>query len=65
MAIGLADRAGDPAVRAFIRAWGGFVQELTVEWVGRQRIDLPRVRRLMLATLPLLVERVLPLIDDP
>ena len=65
VAIGLADRAGDPAVRAFIRAWGGFVQELTVEWVGRRRIDLPRVRRLMLATLPLLVERVLPLIDDP
>lgn len=65
VAIGLEGRAGDPVVRAFVRAWGGFVQELTVEWVGRQRIDRDRVRRTMLATLPLLVERVLPLLDEP
>ena len=65
VAIGLADRAGDPAVRAFVRAWGGFVQELTIEWVGRGRIDRERVRRTMLATLPLLVDQVLPLIDEP
>lgn len=64
VAIGLADRSDDPVVRAFIRAWGGFVQELTVEWVGRQRIDRDRVRRTMLATLPILVDQVLPLIDD-
>ena len=50
---------------SFVRAWGGFVQELTVEWVGRGRIDRVRVRRTMLATLPLLVEHVLPLIDEP
>lgn len=65
VAIGLEGRADDPVVRAFVRAWGGFVQELTVEWVGRQRIDRDRVRRTMLATLPLLVERVLPLLDEP
>jgi AcrR family transcriptional regulator len=65
VAIGLADRADVPATRAFVRAWGGFVQELTVEWVGRGRIDRERVRRAMLATLPLLVEHVLPLIDEP
>ena len=59
VAIGVSDRADDPAVRAFVRAWGGFVQELTVEWVGRGRIDRERVRRAMLATLPLLVEHVL------
>jgi AcrR family transcriptional regulator len=64
VAIGLADRAGDPAVRAFARAWGGFVQELTVEWAGRGRIDKEQMRRAMLATLPLLVERVLPLITE-
>ena len=63
-AIGLDDRADDPVVRAFIRAWGGFVQELTIEWVGRARIDRDRVRRTMLATLPLLVERILPLLDE-
>ena len=65
VAIGLEHRAHDPAVRAFVRAWGGFVQELTVEWVGRGRIDRQRVRRAMLATLPLLVEHVLPLLDEP
>ena len=64
VAIGLADRADDPAVRAFVRAWGGFVQELTVEWVGRGRIDREQVRRALLATLPLLVEHVLPLIVE-
>lgn len=65
VAIGLDDRSADPAVRAFVRAWGGFVQELTIEWVARRRIDRERVRRAMLATLPLLVERILPLLDDP
>lgn len=65
LAIGLGDRADEPVVRAFVRAWGGFVQELTVEWVGRQRIDRDRVRRAMLATLPLLIEQVLPLLDEP
>lgn len=64
IAIGLADRAEDPVVRAFIRAWGGFVQELTAEWVGRHRIDRDRVRRTMLTTLPLLIDQVLPLLDD-
>jgi AcrR family transcriptional regulator len=64
VAIGIGDRADDLAVRAFIRAWGGFVQELTVEWVGRGRIDRDKVQRTMLATLPLLVEHVLPLIDE-
>lgn len=65
VAIGLAERAGDPVVRALIRAWGGFVQELTVEWVGRHRIDRDGARRAMLATLPILVEQVLPLLDEP
>lgn len=41
------------------------MQELTVEWVGRGCIDRDRVRQAMLITLPLLVERVLPLIDEP
>ena len=65
MAIGLAHRADEPMVRAFVRAWGGFVQELTVEWVGRGRIDRDRARTAMLATLPILVDQVLPLLDEP
>lgn len=64
MAIGLAHRADEPMVRAFVRAWGGFVQELTLEWVGRGRIDRHRARTAMLATLPILVEQVLPLLDE-
>jgi len=64
VAIGLDGRREDPVVRAFVRAWGGFVQELTVEWVGRGRIDEQRVRTAMVATLPILVEQVLPLLDD-
>lgn len=63
VAIGLHDRADDPVVRALVRAWGGFVQELTVEWLGRGRLDEDRVRTAMVATLPILVEQVLPLID--
>jgi AcrR family transcriptional regulator len=65
VAIGLGHRADEPVVRAFVRAWGGFVQELTVEWVGRGRIDRDRARLAMLATLPILVEHVLPLLDEP
>jgi AcrR family transcriptional regulator len=64
VAIGLEGRADDPVVRAFIRAWGGFVQELTVEWIGRRRIDEERVRTAMVATLPILIEQVLPLLGD-
>ncbi len=62
--IGLEDRADDPVVRAFVRAWGGFVQELTIEWLGRRRLDEEQVRAAMVATLPILVEQVLPILDD-
>ena len=65
VAIGLDDRADDPIVRAFVRAWGGFVQELTIEWLGRRRLDEHRVRAAMVATLPILVEQVLPILDEP
>lgn len=64
LAVGLGPRSDEPAVRALVRAWGGFVQELTVQWVGRGRIDREQVRRTMLTTLPLLVDHVLPVIDD-
>lgn len=64
LAIGLANRSDEPLVRAFVRAWGGFVQELTVEWVSRKRIDRNQVRTVMLATLPLLIAEVLPSLDE-
>lgn len=62
-AIGLADQADDPVLRALVRSYGAFVQELTVEWLGRNRLTRDQVRDAMLATLPLLVEQVRPLID--
>jgi AcrR family transcriptional regulator len=63
-ALGLDDRANDPALRALVRAYGGFVQELTVEWLGRGRLEEDQVRRAMVETLPLLIERILPLLED-
>lgn len=63
-ALGLAARSGDPALRALVRAYGGFVQELTVEWLGRGRLGEEQVRRAMVETLPLLIERILPLLED-
>ena len=62
--LGLEDRADDPAVRALVRGYGGFVQELTVEWLGRGRLTEDQVRAAMLETLPLLLERILPVIED-
>jgi AcrR family transcriptional regulator len=64
LAIGLSGRSDEPLVRAFIRAWGGFVQELTVEWVSRHRIERNQVRTVMLATLPLLIADVLPRLEE-
>lgn len=62
-ALGLGDRADAPALRALVRAYGGMVQELTVEWLSRGRLDEEQVRAAMVATLPLLVEHVLPLLE--
>jgi AcrR family transcriptional regulator len=63
VALGMADRSDDPALRALVRAYGGLVQELTVEWLGRGRLDQDQVKAAMVATLPLLVEHVLPLLE--
>lgn len=62
-ALGLSDRREDPVLRGLMRGYGGFVQELTVEWLGRKRLDEEQVRTAMLATLPLLMGQVLPLME--
>lgn len=62
-ALGLGDRSDDPVLRALVRGYGGFVQELTVEWLGRGRLAEAQVRAAMVATLPLLIEEVLPLVE--
>lgn len=63
-ALGLESRADDPVLRALIRAYGGFVQELTVEWLGRGRLNEAQVRDAMVSTLPLLLEKVLPVLES-
>lgn len=63
-ALGLHGRRHDPVLRALMRGYGGFVQELTVEWLERKRIDEEQVRTAMAATLPLLLDQVLPLVEE-
>jgi AcrR family transcriptional regulator len=61
-ALGLSDEKDDPILRGLMRGYGGFVQELTIEWLGRGRLTEVQVRTAMLETLPLLVAHVLPLL---
>lgn len=65
VALGLADRSDDPVLRAIVRAYGGFVQELTVQWLARERLDRAQVETAMIETLPLIIDRILPLLEEP
>ena len=49
-----------PEVRTLVRAYGGFAEEITREWLERGRISREQARQLLAESLPLLVERVLP-----
>jgi AcrR family transcriptional regulator len=49
-----------PELRALIRGYGGFVQELVLEWLQRGRLDQDQVRTVMLHVMPLLLDQVLP-----
>ena len=57
-AIGFEDPS--PTMRALVRGFGGFTDELTREWLVRGRLTREQVRVLLVATLPLLVTEVLP-----
>ena len=59
-ALGLSDEKDDPVLRGLMRGYGGFVQELTIEWLGRGRLTEMQVRTAMLETLPILIAQVLP-----
>lgn len=59
-ALRLDDQRDDPVLRALVRGYGGFVQELTVEWLQRKRLTEQQVRDAMVAALPLLLDQVLP-----
>jgi AcrR family transcriptional regulator len=49
-----------PEVLALVRGYGGFAEEITREWLERGRLTRAQVRTLLLGTLPLLAERLLP-----
>ena len=61
--LGLADQDG-PLLRALVRAYGGLVQEVTLEWLERGRLTQDQARTILVQTLPLLLERVLPALGE-
>lgn len=63
-ALGIADDQVTPELRAIVRGYGGFVQELTLEWLVRGRLDRAQVREALVRTMPLLLADVLPHLRD-
>jgi AcrR family transcriptional regulator len=57
-AIGIDDPT--PTTRALMRGFGGLVEELTREWLVRERLTREQVRVILSGSLPLLVRDVLP-----
>ncbi|MCU4184614.1 TetR/AcrR family transcriptional regulator [Acidiferrimicrobium sp. IK] len=49
-----------PEVRSLVRAFGGFAEEITREWLERKRISRAQARVLLVGALPLMVEELLP-----
>jgi len=51
-------------VRAIVRAYGGFAEEVTREWLARSRLSREQARRALRSALPLLLEQLLPSVTD-
>ena len=49
-----------PTMRALVRGFGGFTEELTREWLVRGRLTREQVRVLLSGSLPMLVRELLP-----
>lgn len=62
-ALGLADR-DTPRLRALVRGYGGLVQEITLEWLQRGRLSRDQAHAVLVRTLPLLLDQVLPGLED-
>ena len=60
VAVGIDPRTAPPEVLAVVRGFGGLAQEVTREWLERERLDRAQARALLLGALPLLLERLLP-----
>jgi AcrR family transcriptional regulator len=56
-------RGASPELRAVIRAYGGFVQAVSLEWLQRRRLTREQVRELILTGLLELVRDVVPRVE--
>ncbi|HEX4866537.1 MAG TPA: hypothetical protein VFV32_02825 [Acidimicrobiales bacterium] len=50
-------------VWALVRAYGGMAEEVTREWLERQRFTRAQARELLRRALPLLIEQLLPAVQ--
>jgi AcrR family transcriptional regulator len=53
-----------PEVMAIVRGFGGMAEEVTREWLVRERLTRVQARALLVRALPLLVESVLPDVEQ-
>lgn len=63
-ALGIEPATAGPEVRAIVRAYGGFAEEVTREWLARSRLSREQARRALRSALPLLLEQLLPSVTD-
>ncbi|HVT65640.1 MAG TPA: TetR/AcrR family transcriptional regulator [Mycobacteriales bacterium] len=54
------DEKRTPEVRAVVRGFGGFAEEITREWLQHRRLTKAQARVLLVGALPPIVERLLP-----
>lgn len=54
------DEGRVPEVRSVVRAFSGLAEEVTREWLQRGRLSRSQARVLLVGTLPLVVEQLLP-----
>lgn len=59
-AVGIDPSTAAPEVVAVVRGFGGLAQEVTREWLERERLDRTQARVLLVGALPLLLDRLLP-----
>lgn len=63
-ALGHDPATAPPELWAIVRGYGAMVEEITREWLLRGRLDRTQARELLLRSLPLLVEQLLPRLLD-
>jgi len=62
-ALGIDPATASDTVRALVRAYSGMAEEVTREWLERQRLTRDQTRALLRRVLPLLLEEVLPHVE--